>query len=156
MMLISATIRSLLLLCAVFPSMLLAIKMMEDTNYGDVHQSGDSFRQQVNNLRQEGQNAEIPVPKPDDDMYYFFSLHDYNHDAHLDGHELRVAFTEFENKLDETRGGPDASGKLAKDRLKLPDVEKLIDHALEEDDYDNDGMISWAEYLQSQKKHKQM
>jgi hypothetical protein len=67
-----------------------------------------------------------------------------------------AAFTEVENKLDENRGGPDANGRLAKDRLTLSDVEKMIDHALEEDDYDNDGMISWAEYLESQKKHKQM
>ncbi|KAJ3115501.1 hypothetical protein HDU96_000535 [Phlyctochytrium bullatum] len=66
-----------------------------------------------------------------------------------------VAFTDFEEKLDESRNGPDENGKWAKDRLTLKDVEELIDHVLDEDDVDNDGMISWEEYLESQKSHNQ-
>ncbi|KAJ3215269.1 hypothetical protein HK099_006438, partial [Clydaea vesicula] len=32
------------------------------------------------------------IPDEQDDLFYYFSLHDYNHDGHLDGHELRSAF----------------------------------------------------------------
>jgi hypothetical protein len=39
------------------------------------------------------------------------------------------------------------------DSLPLADVEHLIDKALEEDDTDNDGMISWMEYIFSEKNH---
>jgi Ca2+-binding EF-hand superfamily protein len=35
-------------------------------------------------------------------------------------------------------------------------VDKLIDHALEEDDMDNDGMVSWEEFMTSLKYHEKV
>ncbi|KAJ3181294.1 hypothetical protein HK101_009925 [Irineochytrium annulatum] len=143
------------------------------SNYGDVHESGHRFREHVREVQHppgggssppgsppppsgngSGSGGQQGFAQPDpvkdapmeesDDMFYFFSLHDYNHDAHLDGHELRNAFTEYEVKMDESRNGaPDENGRYAKDRLKLRDVESMIENVLREDDTDNDGMISW-------------
>ncbi|KAI8833372.1 hypothetical protein BC829DRAFT_407862 [Chytridium lagenaria] len=118
----------------------------DHSNYGDYHRAAKENG---------GNSADAVPPGEGDDMYVFFSMYDYNHDAHLDGHELRVAFTEFEEKVDEARNGPDSTGKYAKDRVTLEEVEGLVDHVLDEDDLDNDGMISWEEYLMSQKAHHQ-
>ncbi|KAJ3030503.1 UNVERIFIED_CONTAM: hypothetical protein HDU68_008791 [Siphonaria sp. JEL0065] len=96
--------------------------------YGDIHKSSEQFRQAHPN---------VPGAAKADDMYLFFSLHDYDHNGHLDGHELRVAFTEFETK--------------EKGFTTLADVEKLVDAALAKDDHNNDGLINWAEFLQSQR-----
>jgi hypothetical protein len=49
----------------------------------------------------------------------------------------------------------DSSGRYAKDRLSLREVEDRTDHALAEDDVDGDGFISWVEYIESQKAHKE-
>ncbi|KAL7751950.1 hypothetical protein RI367_002474 [Sorochytrium milnesiophthora] len=72
-----------------------------------------------------------------DEDYYWFTLHDYNKDQHLDGHELRAAFSDYsmENKL------------------SLKEAEKNVDHIFEEDDLDNNGKISWPEYAESQAYH---
>ncbi|KAI9333678.1 hypothetical protein BDR26DRAFT_868003 [Obelidium mucronatum] len=97
-------------------------------SYGDFHKSSEQFKQAHQN------SAEAMKAN---DLYLFFSLHDYDHNGHLDGHELRVAFTEFETK--------------EKGFTTLAEVEKLVDEALEKDDHNGDGMIGWAEYLQSQR-----
>ncbi|KAJ3076019.1 hypothetical protein HDU98_005968 [Podochytrium sp. JEL0797] len=93
--------------------------------YGDVHASSEQFRKAHPNTAAKA-----------DDIFLFFSLHDYDHNSHLDGHELRVAFAEFETK--------------EKGVSTLAEVEKLVDAALEKDDHNGDGLISWTEYLQSQ------
>ncbi|KAJ3213986.1 hypothetical protein HDU67_002245 [Dinochytrium kinnereticum] len=137
----------------------LAYGQQDHSNYGDYHQAAKLFRtrwSQQQKQEEGGHAATNTAPPPEgDDMFVFFSLYDYNHDAHLDGSELRIAFAEFEEKVDEARNGPDSEGKYAKDRVTLKEIESLIDHVLEEDDLDNDGMISWEEYLQSQKAHNQ-
>lgn len=73
----------------------------------------------------------------DEDLLYYFMLHDFDKDGFLDGHEMRVAFGDY-----------DASIK------NLGDVEKVVDETLEEDDVDGDGKISWEEYLASIKYHQ--
>lgn len=81
-------------------------------------------------------DPEAKVEK-DDDMYYYFSLHDYNNDGHLDTHELRYAFTEHDTSHS----------------ISLKDVEEMINYVILDDDRDNDGTISWDEYLESQAYH---
>ncbi|KAI9141593.1 hypothetical protein BKA69DRAFT_1038339 [Paraphysoderma sedebokerense] len=93
----------------------------------------------------------------DDEQYYFFLLHDYDEDEKLDvvkvqlmdalflvyhhtvGCEMRAAFTDYEYDAD---------------TVKLKEITDMIDHVLDEDDLDNDGKISWEEYLASQKYHE--
>ncbi|KAJ3096374.1 hypothetical protein HDU97_005943 [Phlyctochytrium planicorne] len=142
----------LLLICAlVLCGQVSRVAAEEHSNYGDYKQAAKIMRENWK-LHHQGDDSKAPEG---DDLYVFFSMYDHNHDAHLDGHELRHAFTEIEIKVDEARNGPDENGKWAKDRLTIKEVESLIDHILEEDDGDNDGMISWEEYLQSQKAHHQ-
>lgn len=88
--------------------------------------------------------------KDEDEHLYFFpvssplessdlnpvQLYDYNEDNYLDGHELRAAFYSEQEQAD-------------KKKPLLSDVEKLVDDVLKSDDADNDGKISWDEFLAS-------
>jgi hypothetical protein len=127
---------------------------IRDSNYGSIMGSASQFKsrkeKKPNMDKPEVDKPEVEKPKVDkpkddniDDIYYFFSTHDYNEDGHLDGHELALSIIGYEfNKGEETLT-----------ELSLPEMEVLINHTLEEDDKDNDGKISWAEYLESQKYH---
>jgi Ca2+-binding EF-hand superfamily protein len=68
-----------------------------------------------------GDEGEIPEMDEKDTLFYLFSLHDYNKDGFLDGHELRAAFTDFD--------GEDPSAIVS-----LDEVTEMVDHVLEEDD----------------------
>ncbi|KAI9350022.1 hypothetical protein DFJ73DRAFT_832797 [Zopfochytrium polystomum] len=141
----------------------------DQSNYGNYHAAGQEFRARVAERVQTamykmagtkkpagtGPNGEV-IPQQED-LYYFFTLSDFNNDGHLDGHELRNSFVQLEVQADlERRGRPDENGHYARQRLPLRDVEAMVDHALSEDDVNNDGLISWTEYLASQERHKQM
>lgn len=112
----------------------------EDTNYGNVHKSSDYY-----NSHKEGKHAASTTQE--EDVFYFFGLHDYNKDGKLDGCELGLAFQGYEHLKD---------GSEQLDLIPQRDLEYLIDHALMEDDTDNDGYLSWEEYLASQQYHHQM
>ena len=113
---------------------LIAAIVTTDSNYGNVHKP-----------------SKVPPPPSDpegkksdeDDIFYFFSLHDYNRDHKLDGHELALAFQGFEFY----------NGTEFEESMNLVELEEMIDHALHEDDINNDGMIDWPEYLASQQYH---
>jgi hypothetical protein len=108
---------------------------MEDTNYGNIKNTAAEFQAK----------AGITGAKDlEDDIYYFFTLHDYNRDHFLDGHELGLAYLGYEF-FEEAKG--DDKGLFS---IELPELEKMIEHTLKEDDKDNDGRISWQEYLESQ------
>ncbi|KAI9248483.1 hypothetical protein BDA99DRAFT_446161 [Phascolomyces articulosus] len=76
-------------------------------------------------------------------VYYLFVLHDTNGDGNLDGHELRAAFTDFDEDEEDD----------PTQYVSLDEVTDMVDHVLEEDDLNGDGLISWEEYLQSQLYH---
>ncbi|ORY98137.1 hypothetical protein BCR43DRAFT_438160 [Syncephalastrum racemosum] len=76
-------------------------------------------------------------------VYYLFLLHDTDGDNHLDGHELRTAFTDYDE------GEEDDPTRY----VSLDEVTEMVDHVLEEDDLNGDGLISWDEYMASQLYH---
>lgn len=124
-------------------------KVRRDSNYGSIMGSASHFKSRKEKKpvadKPEVEKPKVDKPKDDniDDIYYFFSTHDYNEDGHLDGHELALSIIGYEfNKGEETLT-----------ELSLSEMEVLINHTLAEDDKDNDGKISWAEYLESQKYH---
>ncbi|KAL2919734.1 hypothetical protein HK105_200649 [Polyrhizophydium stewartii] len=130
----------------------------EDSNYGDIGHSAQFVRERLQKLgygREKGaRTTETPHAEGSDkplvhkqEVFYFFSLHDYNGDGHLDGHELRLAFQHY----DREPGSPETF-----DPVNMDDLETMIDHALAEDDLDNDGKISWDEYLESQSYHRNL
>jgi len=104
------------------------------TDYGDMHRELEHLKQT------EGQyNPKIGKLDTDsDEEYYYYTLHDVNEDGYLDGHELYHAFAD-----DYAEEG----NVIAHDTLV-----EWVDHVLEEDDQEQDGRISWAEYLLSQGK----
>ncbi|EPZ36498.1 hypothetical protein ROZALSC1DRAFT_31104 [Rozella allomycis CSF55] len=73
--------------------------------------------------------------KKEEELAALFNLRDVNRDGYLDGHELRFIFVE------------------SFPSMPLVELDKAVDHVLEEDDKNNDGKISFAEYIASQKKH---
>ncbi|KAI9355577.1 hypothetical protein BD770DRAFT_323799 [Pilaira anomala] len=81
-------------------------------------------------------------------IYYLFVIHDINGDGYLDGHELRAAFTDFDH--DDEHGHTEEKEEL----IPLDEVNEMVDHVLEEDDKNGDGLISWSEYLESQLYHE--
>ncbi|KAJ3370721.1 hypothetical protein HDU91_005956 [Kappamyces sp. JEL0680] len=64
----------------------------------------------------------------------------------LDGHELALAFQGYEFY----------NGTGIENPIPTADLEYMIDHALDEDDTNNDGKISWEEYLASQSYHHKL
>ncbi|KNE54527.1 hypothetical protein AMAG_17681 [Allomyces macrogynus ATCC 38327] len=88
-------------------------------------------------LEQLKKNSQLGHIDKNDEEFYFFSLHDLNADEHLDGNELRAAFAEY--TFDQAK--------------TMNEIEAMVDHILAEDDADNDGRISWEEYLASESIH---
>ncbi|KAI8867325.1 hypothetical protein GQ42DRAFT_109119, partial [Ramicandelaber brevisporus] len=66
-------------------------------------------------------------------LYYFFAVHDYNDDNHLDGHELLHALM----------SEPESH------KMSLGELEHWVDSILKDDDNNGDGLISWEEYMAS-------
>lgn len=102
------------------------------------------LKDQVENLiHQFDPSASLPKESTqDDEVFLFFSLHDFNKDHHLDGHELRAALTDYSN--------PNESQRFVSD---IKELDAMIDNVLKDDDLDGDGKISWEEYLRSQSYH---
>jgi len=75
--------------------------------------------------------------KNEDEEYYFFILHDYNSNDMLDGNELLKAYTDF--------------GKIDNENVAKSEIIDYIDYIFEHNDLNNDGQISWDEYLRAQK-----
>lgn len=107
--------------------------------YGNVHQDTETFKQEFQKKHSkedkigEFDASELYKTDKEDDVFYWFSLHDHNHDGHLDGHELRQAWMASDPTI-----------------YTLAKAEDVVDKILEQDDLDNDGRISWEEYLSSQ------
>lgn len=133
----------------------------ETSNYGNVKKAAQHIKEQIedkvlnNNpdtkaggsssdgTKKKGAVDDEPFER---ESFIFFSIHDYNKDGHLDGNELLLAFNGYEF----------VDGVERSDSVPLDDLEGMVDHALHEDDKDNDGRISWAEFLESQAYHHQL
>ncbi|RUP51646.1 hypothetical protein BC936DRAFT_146780 [Jimgerdemannia flammicorona] len=111
----------------------------QHSNYGDMERNKQHIQEHLKQISQEDQTPPKPPTTEKEELYFIFTLHDYNKDGYLDGHELRSAFTDFEGKDTPT--------------MSLEEVVDMVDHVLEEDDKDGDGRISWEEYMASQFYH---
>ncbi|KAI9312706.1 hypothetical protein BX666DRAFT_815411 [Dichotomocladium elegans] len=112
------------------------------SNYGEEKSNKQHIMEHIKTMAKDG--ADPPQDLSENELiYYLFVLHDTNADGHLDGHELRAAFTDFDEDEED-----DLTGYVS-----LEEVTDMVDHVLEEDDINGDGLISWEEYLQSQLYH---
>ncbi|KAJ3271021.1 hypothetical protein HDV01_007102 [Terramyces sp. JEL0728] len=107
----------------------------EESNYGNIKKSSAQFKKATGD-----ENAD-----DNESPFYFFSLHDYNKDGHLDGHELALAFQ-----------GYGVYDEPLTEEIPVADLEYMIEHTLSEDDINSDGKISWEEFLESQHYHHNM
>ncbi|KAI8376991.1 hypothetical protein BD560DRAFT_391353 [Blakeslea trispora] len=109
------------------------------SNYGDEHNK-EHIQEHLKALGKGGEDIDLTE---EDTLYYLFLIHDLNGDGFLDGHELRVAMSDFDHQ----------DNKGTEFDLSLEEVTRMIDHVLGEDDKNGDGLISWSEYLESQLYH---
>ncbi|KAL1923785.1 uncharacterized protein VTP21DRAFT_8765 [Calcarisporiella thermophila] len=119
-------------------SAVLAVDVTKEghSNYGH----GEQAKEHVKEHLPPGMAEKLNEMDENDVLYYLFTLHDYNKDNHLDGHELRHVLTDVE----------EGDNPLP----PLSEIDKTVDHVLLEDDIDGDGKISWEEYLASQEYHR--
>ncbi|CAO3598988.1 unnamed protein product [Absidia cylindrospora] len=113
----------------------------DHSNYGSEKTNRQHIQEHLDILAKDGEKA--AKVSEEDMIFYLFVLHDQNGDGHLDGHELRAAFSDFDHDSEED----------PTKHVSLEDITLMVDHVLGEDDLDGDGMISWEEYMQSQLYH---
>jgi len=91
-------------------------------------------------------------------LMQYFRKHDYDKNHRLDGNELIKAISRLsdedhdhhdEGEEEEARQGADEDDGPAD--MSLADVVPIVDEILREDDKNNDGFISWSEFISRQK-----
>lgn len=117
----------------------------EHGNYGTSEDVREHVKQHL-----EAQKAKNQVPfavpdNADEELMYLFKFHDFDGNGKLDGHELIFALTDWDGE---------EGGRNRGVTTPLHEIEKMIEHILEEDDEDNDNMISIQEYLKSAAYHE--
>ncbi|XP_046384149.1 multiple coagulation factor deficiency protein 2 homolog [Ischnura elegans] len=103
---------------------------------------------------------------PEELEFYYFKLHDFDNNTKLDGLEILQAIQHVMHSSEE-QGEPEGSkpeegqetvpgANLIEEAERLDDdfsyFVELIDKVLEEDDLDNDGFLSYIEYVKGRKK----
>ncbi|KAK4508871.1 uncharacterized protein ATC70_013494 [Mucor velutinosus] len=111
------------------------------SNYGDEKKNKHHIQEHMRAMAKDDDDK-VPELSEQDMIYYLFVIHDTNGDGYLDGHELRAAFTDFDED------------EIHDLDLTLQEVTDMVDHVLMEDDKNGDGLISWSEYLESQLYHE--
>ncbi|KAF9913834.1 hypothetical protein BX616_009484 [Lobosporangium transversale] len=108
----------------------------DHSNYGDMGKAKEFAKE---HMGERGKNL-----TEREELMMLFSIHDTNKDGYLDGIELRAAFSQ----------ASDPAKEDSNPQLELEKMIEMIDHVIAEDDINNDGKISWEEYLISQKYHE--
>lgn len=84
---------------------------------------------------------------PEELEFHYFNIHDFDRNKHLDGLEMLQAIRHTEQHFE----NEDEHMML----LSAYDIEyyiDLIDEVLQEDDLDEDGLLSYPEYVTARKK----
>ncbi|KAF9964635.1 hypothetical protein BGZ70_006170 [Mortierella alpina] len=89
----------------------------EHSNYGDMKKAKEFAKEYM------GDKAKTLSER--EELMTLFSMHDSNKDGHLDGIELREAFSDYNN------GGEGS-------KLTLQQMNSMIDHVIDEDDTNNE------------------
>ncbi|KAF9543350.1 hypothetical protein EC957_000941 [Mortierella hygrophila] len=108
----------------------------EHSNYGDTAKAKEFAKE---HMGEKGKNL-----TEKEELMMLFTLHDTNKDGHLDGIELRAAFSDYN----------DQHTPNSQSTVTLQQMLDMIDHVIGEDDINNDGKISLEEYMISQKYHE--
>ncbi|XP_013379049.1 multiple coagulation factor deficiency protein 2-like [Lingula anatina] len=79
-------------------------------------------------------------------QFYYFKMHDYDHNNKLDGLELSKAMTHFHHEND-----PNNVQKALADE----EISNMVETILREDDSSNDGYIDYTEFVTAQKRNQE-
>lgn len=90
--------------------------------------------------------ADTSKMTPEQLQFHYFTMHDLDKDQRLDGIELIKAITHWH--------GDETNPQAVPPKMADQELEDMIDSILKDDDFDNDGYISYPEFLQSQKKRE--
>lgn len=80
--------------------------------------------------------------------FHYFKLHDYDNNNKLDGQELGVAMTHFNQEHAEGEEGESPSSYSMSDE----ELGKLIELILQEDDLNDDGYVDYYEFVQASRR----
>ncbi|XP_068088263.1 multiple coagulation factor deficiency protein 2 homolog isoform X2 [Hyperolius riggenbachi] len=94
-------------------------------------------------LRHELGEIDLDKASEDELEFYYFTMHDFDHNKLLDGLEILAA---LQDSLDEHLGS------VFTKEEKMKHYIDMTDEVLEEDDLDKDGFLSFVEYMHSQKR----
>uniref|UniRef100_A0A1I7YAQ1 EF-hand domain-containing protein n=1 Tax=Steinernema glaseri TaxID=37863 RepID=A0A1I7YAQ1_9BILA len=83
---------------------------------------------------------------PEQLQFHYFNIYDLNKDGHLDGVELVKAITHYHEHSEQQDTPNQPPPPLPTD----DQLEQLIDTILKENDYNNNGMIDYGEYILGQ------
>ncbi|XP_013395921.1 multiple coagulation factor deficiency protein 2 homolog [Lingula anatina] len=89
---------------------------------------------------------------PEELEFHYFKLHDFDNNSRLDGLEILSALTHFSAREEMEREIDEQKRELHKRQKPVPDdylhyYTEIVDTVLEEDDLDNDGYLTYAEYV---------
>nr|CAD7418256.1 unnamed protein product [Timema poppensis] len=93
---------------------------------------------------------------PEELEFHYFKLHDFDNNTKLDGLEILQAIHHTVHSESE-EGAGDGEEKSADHQQRQDDFQyfvDLIDQVLAEDDLDNDGYLSYVEYVVGRKKNE--
>ncbi|XP_053315083.1 multiple coagulation factor deficiency protein 2 homolog [Spea bombifrons] len=94
-------------------------------------------------LKHEIGDVDLEKASEDELEFYYFTMHDFDHNKLLDGLEIMAALQDsLEHYLGDT---------FSKEE-KMKHYIEMTDEVLEEDDLDKDGFLSYVEYMHSQKR----
>ena len=109
----------------------------------------------VDDLGEWFSQAQLDRMEADEKVFTWFSAHDWDEDAHLDGLELIKALSHdhnYHHQGEENIPEGDERHDTAQhtepaERQRFRRTEKIVDKILEEDDSDKDGLISFPEFI---------
>lgn len=114
-----------------------------EEGHGHDHDGARSFHEHAKDRDHIMKDMEGVVNKPESEMsqeelqFHYFKLHDANNDNLLDGWELMFALNHDDSKTDEK--------KVLSDK----EISDMLDPIFQEDDRNQDGFISYSEFMAS-------
>ncbi len=103
----------------------------------------------------EGQiNKPTEEMTPEEQNFYYFKLHDTNHDNRLDGLEVIAAFDHVHEEEFAYESPPNGQNNTQTERLSDDELTNLVDDILKEEDLNRDGYISYEEFQHALEKEK--
>ncbi len=94
-------------------------------------------------------NEQVKMDTDEDKEFYYFKLHDYDHNNKLDGLEITAAIMHIEEEYNITK--PEGNADIFSEDM----MKQTIEEYLKSDDINEDGFIDFYEFKQAQARRKE-